>query len=124
MNAETDQPIRESALVHGETISLATLPTRKLNIRADFEGAPPDSVSFRIVRSHGHATGLPGHTSDDEKHPPFFAAGDHWGNGRPNDCRAWTPPAGHYRLRAEAFYGDQSEEEKIPPLEINVRFRN
>jgi hypothetical protein len=124
MNAETDEPIREQALGNGETIFLSSLPTRQINIRADFEGDPPDSVKISLKRQRGNPTGLEGLPSDDHKHPPYFVGGDHWADGRPDDCAAWTPPAGLYHLSAEAIYADAEKQALSRPLEIRFRVRN
>lgn len=121
MNADTDEPLRTEPLVDGERISLSSLPTRNLNIRADYEGDPPDSVEISIRRHFGNPTGLGPHTSDPHQHPPFFVAGDHWADGRPEDCAAWTPPAGFYHLSAEAIYADG---EPVAPLIIRFYFTN
>lgn len=121
MNAETDQPIREEALVNGEEISLASLPTRKINLRADFEGAPPTSTRILVTRHDGGATGLPPTVARPQKHPPFFVAGDHWADGRPNDCRAWTPPPGSYHISATAVYAEGDDRNNGKSLEMDFR---
>jgi hypothetical protein len=124
MNAETDQPIREQALIPGETIYLSSLPTKKINIRADFEGDPPDSVKLSIRRHFDNPTGLPPHASKAHDHPPFFVAGDHWADGRPDDCAAWTPPSGLYHLTAEAVYADADKQAISKPLKITFQIKN
>jgi hypothetical protein len=121
MNAETNQPIRNGALVDGATISLASLPTRKINIRADFEGATPNSVKIDVVRSDGEATGLPAHVARAQKYPPFFAAGDYWSEGRPEDCRAWTPRSGVYYISAKAEYSEYGEKSYSKVLEMKFQ---
>lgn len=124
MNAETDLPIREEPLRESEKISLSSLPTRQLNIRADFEGEAPDSVIIRLKRHHNNPTGLPPHASKPHQHPPFFVAGDHWADGRPEDCAAWTPPAGYYHLEAETIYSDEKKQALSQPLKISFWFVN
>ena len=121
MNAETDMPIRDEPLVSGEVISLSSLPTKKINIRADFEGEPPVSVRIDLRRRHGHPTGLPPHSTDLHMHPPYFVAGDHWGDGRPEDCAEWTPPLGFYELSAEAIYADAEKSEASRPMELEFQ---
>lgn len=121
MNAETDQPIRKEALMDGETIALSRLPTRKINIRADYNGNPPALVRIRVTHLDGLHTGLAPHTADPHEHPPYFVAGDHWADGRPEDCAAWTPPPGPYRLRAEAVYLVDGKETPSKPLTIDFR---
>lgn len=120
MNADTDLPIRVEALVDGETISLSSLPTTNINIRADFEGEPPASVNIGLTRHDGGPTGLPSHASQAHEHPPFFVAGDHWADGRPDDCTAWTPRPGSYLLKAEAFYHDDRQKTPGTPLKIEI----
>ena len=124
MNAETDHPIREQALIPGETIFLSSLPTKKINIRADYEGDPPDSVKISIRRHLDNPTGLPPHASKAQDQPPYFVAGDHWADGRPEDCAAWTPPAGLYHLSAEAVYADAEKQALSEPLKITFTVRN
>lgn len=121
MNADTDKPLRAEPLANGEKISLSSLPTHNLNIRADYEGDPPESVKIAIHRHMGNPTGLEPHTLEPQRHPPFFVAGDHWADGRPEDCAAWTPPTGFYHLAAEATYPDG---EPVPPLTIRFHFTN
>lgn len=121
MNAKTDQPIRDEPLVNGEKISLSSLPTKKINIRADYEGEAPFKVRTILTRRDGRATGLPSHSSEPHEHPPFFVAGDHWAEGRPDDCQAWTPRPGVYQLSAEAFYPEDSGIDSPKPL--NIQFR-
>lgn len=122
MDAESDLPIREEALRDRETISLAALPTRKINIRAEFEGSPPASVRIRTIRQDGAETGLAASTSAVQHYPPFFVAGDHWADGRPSDCREWTPRPGIYHLVAEAVYSGDSDGDTPAPLSIELRF--
>lgn len=121
MNAESDLPLREEALLPGETIHLASLPTQKINIRADFEGDPPDSVQFSLRRHHGYPTGLEALPTDLHSHPPFFIAGDYWADGRPEDCAAWTPPNGLYHLAAQAIYADADKQALSKPLKVTFR---
>lgn len=104
MNADSDEPLREAPLADGETLSLASLPTRNINIRADYEGDAPAAVRIQITRDDGQETGIRPFASNDQTEPPFFAAGDYWAEGRPNDCREWTPQPGRYRISADASY--------------------
>lgn len=119
MNAETDQPIREKGVEDGETISLASLPTRQINLRADFGGVPPTSVKLNVTRSDGEATGLPPYVARAQKYPPFFVAGDHWADGRPHDCRAWTPRPGLYHISATAVYDEAGKRDR---KEVKIDF--
>ena len=117
MNADSDEPLREAPLANGETLSLASLPTRNINIRADYEGEAPAVVRIQITRDDGKETGIRSFASDDQTKPPFFAAGDFWAEGRPNDCREWTPQLGRYRISADASYGG----DRAKPLEMEFR---
>ncbi len=117
MNADSDEPLREAPLTDGDVLSLASLPTPNINIRADYEGEAPTSVRIRITREDGQPTGIRPFASDDQTKPPFFAAGDFWAEGRPNDCREWTPQPGHYRISADASY----DVDRGKPLEMGFR---
>lgn len=121
MNADTDKPLRTAPLAAGETISLASLPTRNINLRADYEGEAPVSVRVVVTRHNGQPTDLPATASNHQTHPPFFAAGDYWRDGRPNDCRAWTPQPGLYRISATATYARGSDSVPGKPLEMKFR---
>jgi hypothetical protein len=122
MNAETDRPIRDRMLADGETISLASLPTQSINLRAEFEGEPPTLVHLSVTRDDNGDTGLPPHVSYGQKHPPFFVAGDFWAEGRPEDCRSWTPRPGLYQFSATTIYGESDREYPTPPLDLKIRF--
>jgi len=121
MNAKTDRPMRDEPLADGESISLASLPTREINLRADFKGEPPTSVQLIVTRHDGDDTGLPPYVAKPQKHPPFFVAGDHWANGRSDDCRAWTPPPGRYHISATAVYAEDGEKNHGKTLELEFR---
>jgi hypothetical protein len=121
MNADSQKPLREAALTDGEVISLASLPTANINIRAEYEGDAPASVRILVTRHDGQSTGLRPSTSKDEIYPPFFAAGDYWAEGRPNDCRAWTPRPGLYHISANAAYAGPGGEDHGRPLEMDFR---
>jgi hypothetical protein len=119
MNADTDEPIREAPLANGEKIALSSLPTKRINIRADFEGEPPVSVTIDLRRNHHeNPTGLAGPTTKVQRHAPYFVAGNHWADGRPEDCAAWTPPTGFYQLSAEATYADADKQALSKVLSI------
>lgn len=121
MNADSDEPLRAEALGNAETISLASLPTPNINIRADYEGDAPASVRIIVTRADGQSTGLRPSISEDQIYPPFFAAGDYWAEGRPNDCRAWTPGPGRYHISAEAVYAAPSGGADGEPLELDFQ---
>lgn len=121
MNADTDQPLREEPLTHGETLVLSSFPTDRINIRADYEGDPPISVETHIRRHMGNPTGLGVKEQTVHLHPPYFVAGDHWAEGRPQDCAAWTPPPGLYHLTAEVVYADPERQALADPLTVTFR---
>lgn len=121
MNAESDQPIREEGLRDGEVISLKSLPTRNISIRADYDGKAPKSVLIKLTRADGRPTGLPAHAFRPHEYPPFFVAGDAWAEGRPNDCQPWTPEPGRYRLTAKATYAEGKTGNGAKALTIEFR---
>ena len=121
MNAETDRPMRDEPLIDGETLALSALPTRAINLRADFEGKAPSSVTLRVTRIDKGSTGLPASVSRPQKYPPFFVAGDHWADGRPDDCRPWTPAPGLYRVWATAVYDNEGEANQGEPVQLEFR---
>lgn len=120
MNANSDQPLKEESLQDGEVIALSALPTQQLNIRADLQGEGEMSVLFQVQRLDGEETGIPVAATHLQQHPPFFAAGDHWAEGRSEDCRAWTPARGDYKIRAEAF--DADGKTVGSPLTLTITF--
>lgn len=89
INAVTNQPIK--TLVAGETINLATLPTNKLNIRADVN-SETTKVKFTLNGS-----------TNTEKSAPFAWAGDVDG-----DYKEWTPKVGSQDLSGTAYTGNKA----------------
>lgn len=89
MNADTDQPIQ--TLTSGSTITLANLPTRRLNIRADTDPALVGSVRFALDGTVNYRT---------ETLAPYALAGDDDGDYRP-----WTPAAGSHTIKATPYSG-------------------
>lgn len=122
MNALTDLPLRDSPLADGESVSLSSLATTEINIRVDYAGDPPVSMRISVSREDGGDTGLPGRMANPQKYPPFFAAGDHWADGRPNDCAAWTPAPGHYRIHVAATFSTEETSEPSSQAEIRIEF--
>lgn len=92
IDAETHTPIR--ALIAGETINLADLSTRKLNIRAETK----DSVS-RVDFQYDLQRRFRSETS-----APFSLAGDSAGK-----YRAWTPTLGSHQITAIPYSGNNKE---------------
>lgn len=75
-------------LEEGETINLATLETRRLNIRAEIEGGPVREVVFGVNRDNRYRS---------ETSAPYSLAGDV--GGRYN---AWNIRPGKYEIRVRA----------------------
>lgn len=91
MNADTDQPIK--ALSNGDTLNLALLPTRNLNIVANTFPAKVGSVQFNLTGALN--------TTVIESKAPYALFGDD-GNG---DFKPWTPSLGNYTLKATPYSG-------------------
>jgi hypothetical protein len=106
INADTDQPVK--TLVNGETINLATLPTRNLNLRANTSPATVGSVRFVL---NGVAK--------NESIAPYAWAGDTNGN-----YNAWTPAPGGYTLSGTAYSGSGATGTKGGTLTIHFTVTN
>jgi CubicO group peptidase (beta-lactamase class C family) len=89
MNADTDQPI--IALSNGATITLASLSTRNLNVRAETSPSTVGSVRFALDANTNYRT---------ETAAPYALAGDDSGDYRP-----WTPSVGSHTLKATPYTG-------------------
>ncbi len=89
MNADTDQPIQ--LITSGMTITLANLPTRRLNVRAETSPATVGSVRFALDDNSNYRT---------ETSAPYALAGDDAGDYRP-----WTPTVGTHTLKATPYTG-------------------
>lgn len=87
IDADTDQPI--GPLEEGDILTLAELPTPRLNVRADTSPATVGKVVFGLDGNAGYRT---------EKGAPYALAGDDDG-----DYTAWTPEAGPHTLRATPY---------------------
>lgn len=90
MNAETNQQIR--VLTNGETLNLATLPTRNLNIRANTN---PTTVGSVVLALSGRQN-----RTRTETGAPYSLFGDT--NG---DYNNWTPTTGNYSLTGTTYTG-------------------
>ncbi|MGV3639933.1 MAG: T9SS type A sorting domain-containing protein, partial [Adhaeribacter sp.] len=88
INTQTERAIRH--LQEGEDLNLATLPTRKLNIRANTEPESVGSVRFTL-------SGRQKRTYLDNEYP-YALFGDE--NG---DYNSWTPAPGSYTLTATSY---------------------
>jgi predicted outer membrane repeat protein len=85
INADTDAPIR--TLSNNDTINLASLTTRNLNIRAEFAGKV-GHIDFTLTSS----------SPSSDADFPFAVFGDTNGN-----FNAWTPAPGSYTLTATPY---------------------
>jgi hypothetical protein len=90
INADTDQEIQ--TLTNGATLNLTTLPSKKLNIRANTSPATVGSVAFNLT---GQQT-----RNEIDSRVPFALFGDN--NGR---YRSWTPVVGSYTLKGTPYSG-------------------
>ena len=91
INADTGQPIPGFApLTTGSVLNLATLPTRRLSVRADTSPSLVGSVKF----------GLDGNTSyQNENSAPYSLTGNTPGGG----YNPWTPSVGQHALTATPY---------------------
>jgi CubicO group peptidase (beta-lactamase class C family) len=107
MNADTDQPI--GPLTDGMTLDLATLPTRRLNVRADPSPSLVGSVRFGLDANTNYRT---------ETEGPYALAGDTRGNYNP-----WTPTAGAHTLTATPYSGTGATGTAGTPLAVRFTVR-
>lgn len=119
-NADTDQAIHLDPVKSGQTISLSSLPTKRISLRAEFIGEKPFNVLFAAIRLDGKGTGLkrlvPQH------YAPYFLAGDFSENQRPTDCRPWTPKPGTYRISAIPSFRTNNAQESGESHSIEITF--
>jgi hypothetical protein len=105
INAATDQPIAGfDPLNNGATLNLATLPTRKLNIRANTSPATVGSVRFGLNGKTNYRT---------ESGAPYALVGDHDGN-----YSSWTPSQGLHTLTATPYSKKNAKGTPENPLSI------
>jgi flagellar motor switch/type III secretory pathway protein FliN len=110
INAETNEAIPGyEGLVDGVKLNLATLPTNKLNIRADFGEEFGGSVVFE----------LNGQVISTENSAPYAMASDSNGN-----YHAWTPEVGEYSLVATTYSESNARGELIETLNLNFKVVN
>ena len=89
INADTDQPIAGfNPIINNATINVASLPTRRLNIRANTNPATVGSVAFTF---DSQATIL-------ENMAPYAFKSDAGGN-----YAVWTPSLGEHTLRSRPY---------------------
>ena len=92
IDADADRPI--GPLTDGMTLDLSTLPTRRLNVRAETAPTVVGSVRFGLDAKANYRT---------EGEAPYTLAGDSGG-----DYRAWTPAAGTHTLTVTAYTGPKA----------------
>ena len=107
INADTDQPI--GPLTDGMTLDLASLPTRRLNVRAEPLPAVVGSVRFRLDAKARYRT---------ETGEPYALAGDTRGDYNP-----WTPAAGAHALTATPYTGPKATGTAGTPLTVRFTVR-
>src|SRR4051794_14486043 len=89
INADTDKPIvGYDPIPAGAVLNLATLPTKRLNIKATVDSTAK-SVRFGLDAKSNYST---------ESSAPFAIAGDNNGN-----YNAWTPTVGSHKLTATPY---------------------
>jgi N-acetylneuraminic acid mutarotase len=111
INANTDQPIAGfNPLANGSTLNLATLPTTKLNIRANTSPATTGSVKFGLDANPSFRT---------DNTPPYALAGDSQGNYHP-----WTPSVGEHTLTATTYTQTRARGTAGTPLVITFTVTN
>jgi CubicO group peptidase (beta-lactamase class C family) len=106
MNSDTDKPI--GPLTDGMTIDLASLPTRRLNIRADPTGTVA-SVRFGLDANSSYRL---------EKTAPYSLAGDNNGDFNP-----WTPTAGTHTVTATPYPDSQAAGTAGPRVQVRLTVR-
>jgi glucose/arabinose dehydrogenase len=109
VNAETDKDIQ--TLTNGATINLKTLPTRKLNIRANTSPAIVGSVVFNM-------TGAQVKNATDGT-APYSLYGDT--NG---DYIAWMPSTGTYTLKGTPYSSSGGSGQAGTSLTISFTIEN
>jgi hypothetical protein len=103
INADTDQPIR--TIMNGDTINLASLPTTNLNIRAETNAGPIESVRFAFDGNNNYRV---------ENLAPYALFSDQAG-----DYHAGTLGLGGHTVLATPFTGDNASGSQGVPLTIS-----
>ncbi|MGV3504056.1 MAG: reprolysin-like metallopeptidase [Adhaeribacter sp.] len=102
-NNEALQPLHA-----GEVINLATLPSRRLNIRAN---TSPSEVGSVVLKLSGKVD-----RKQTENDPPYALFGDTRG-----EYAGWTPALGAYTLTATAYTRPDGGGEAGLPLQVSFR---
>ncbi|MFC7336855.1 FecR domain-containing protein [Haloferula chungangensis] len=120
MNADTDEPISDELIHSGQIISLSSLPTKRISLRAELAGETPFNVRFAAIRLDGKDVGIAKFVP--QHYPPFFLAGDHSESQRPADCRPWIPQPGTYRISAIPTFGRGNAQRSGESVSIDLTF--
>jgi chitodextrinase len=108
MNADTGTPLAGfEAIMDGAVVDLATLPTRRLNIRANTNPSTVGSVRFALNTTSNYRT---------ETVPPYALAGDTEGAYNP-----WTPALGDYTLKGTPYSGGSATGAVGTPLTVHFQ---
>lgn len=92
INADTDQPVPGyNPMANGTTLNLSSLPTRRLNLRANTSPATVGSVRFGYDGDSDYRV---------ESGAPYALA-----SNSGTDYHAWTPTPGSHTVRATPFTG-------------------
>jgi CubicO group peptidase (beta-lactamase class C family) len=102
MDADSDQPLL--TMTDGMTITLADLPTRNLNVRAETSPLLVGSVRFALDGNSNYRT---------ETAAPYALASDDTGDYRP-----WTPTTGSHTITATPYTGSGATGTQGTPLTI------
>ncbi|MGV3556543.1 NHL domain-containing protein [Larkinella arboricola] len=109
INADTEKEIK--LLSEGETINLASLPTRNLNFRMNTSPATVGSVKMVLSGAYNQTR--------TETDAPFALFGDNQGN-----YNAWTPVSGSYNLTATPYTGPGGSGSVVTSYSLNFKVTN
>ncbi len=111
INADNDQVISTfSTINNGAIISLNSLPTKNLNIRANTNPSTVGSVRFGYDGNNNFGT---------ENNAPYAFASDDNGNYYP-----WTPTVGSHTLTATPYSGQNASGSVGTALSIQITINN
>lgn len=109
IDATTEKPVL--TIANGGTLNLATLPTKKLNIRANTNPVTVGSVVFSLSGTQSRKS--------TETAAPYALFGDSGGN-----YNAWTPATGSYTLKATPYTAASGRGTAGTPLTISFTVIN